>query len=91
MKYKCIDGTIHCSRRGVRDHCQSIGLGREIKENYIQIPDNSCDTDSIQKGYSCVEGSYNHMLHSKDPKAWGGDYYKNYYKKKQKRFENGSK
>lgn len=53
MKYKSIDGKEFPTRREVRDHLQKQGLGKNITENYIAIPENSHDEDSVKviKGY----------------------------------------
>lgn len=48
MKYKSIDGKEFVSRRDVRRHLRSQGLGRNIKESYIPIPENSMDDASVK-------------------------------------------
>lgn len=49
MKYKSIDGKEFATREKVRKYLRSIGLGKNIKENYIPIPETSCDNDSISQ------------------------------------------
>lgn len=48
MKYKSIDGKQFSTRREVRDHLIKNGLGKNLKENYIQIPENTADDNSIE-------------------------------------------
>jgi len=49
MKYRSIDKEEFPSRKEVRNHLKKQGLGKNMNENYIPIPENLNDQDSIKR------------------------------------------